>query len=106
MAQIGALAALEDDDHIRRSRELNNEGKSWLYRELCNLGLEYVPTETNFIFFNLEQDSQVVYEKLLSQGVIARGGAVFGCPTWLRVTVGTKEQNSRFIKALKKALDR
>jgi len=105
-AQIGALAALEDDDHIRRSQEVNNSGKSWLYQELSSLGLKYVPTETNFIFFNLEQDSQAVYQKLLGEGVIARSGAIFGCPTWLRVTIGTKEQNHRFIQALKRALDR
>ena len=103
-AQIGALAALEDDEHVRASQDLNNSGKAWLYKELSRLNLEYVPTETNFIFFNLEQDSQVIYEKLLDQGVITRSGGIFGCPTWLRVTIGTEAQNHRFIHALEKAL--
>ena len=82
-----------------RSRELNEAGKSWLYRELAKLGLDYVPSQTNFIFIDLQQDSQMIYERLLNQGVIARGGGAFGCPTWLRVTIGTEEENQRFIEA-------
>lgn len=104
LAQIGALAALEDDEHVKASRDLNSSGKTWLYKELSRLDLEYVPTETNFIFFNLGQDSQMIYEKLLDDGVIARSGAIFGCPAWLRVTIGTEAQNHRFIDALEKAL--
>ncbi|NMB45537.1 MAG: histidinol-phosphate transaminase [Firmicutes bacterium] len=106
LAQIGALAALEDEKHVRESRELNESGKAWLYQELSRLGLEYVPTQTNFIFFNLQQDSQEIYEKLLDQGVIARSGAIFGCANWLRITIGTEAQNRRFVEALEKALHR
>lgn len=105
-AQIGALAALHDDEHVRKSRQLNDRGKVWLYDAFSRMGLEYVPTESNFIFFNVEQDSQEIYEKLLDQGVIIRSGIVFGCPTWLRVTIGTEAQNHRFIRALERALSR
>ncbi len=104
-AQIGALAALGDIGHVARSRDVNEAGKVFLYKELARLGLPYIPTEANFIFFNLERDSQVVFERLLDEGVITRSGEVFGCPTWLRVTIGTAAENQRFVRALEKALD-
>ncbi|HHV93221.1 MAG TPA: histidinol-phosphate transaminase [Firmicutes bacterium] len=105
-AQIAALAALEDEEHVRRSRELNEAGKAWLYLELEKLGLEYVPSQTNFIFVDLKQDSQVVYQRLLDRGIIARSGGVFGCPNWLRVSIGTEEENCRLIEALAEVLER
>ncbi|NLY52675.1 MAG: histidinol-phosphate transaminase [Firmicutes bacterium] len=105
-AQVAALAALEDEEHVARSRELNEAGKAWLYQELAKLELDYVPSQTNFIFIDLKQDSQIVYQRLLDRGVIARSGGVFGCPTWLRVTIGTEEENQRFIEALAEVVGR
>ncbi len=104
LAQIGALAALSDEEHVAKSRKTNSSGKAWLYKELSKLGLMYIPTETNFIFFDLGHDSETVFQRLLEQGVIVRSGSVFGCPTWLRVTIGTFEENERFINSLRKAL--
>jgi len=105
-AQVAALAALEDEEHVIKSRELNEAGKNWLYQELAKLGLDYVPSQTNFVFIHLKHDSQVVYQRLLDRGVIARSGGVFGCPNWLRVTVGTQEENQRFIQALSEVMGR
>lgn len=103
-AQIGALAALDDIEHVKCSRDLNANGKAYLYRELSRLGLSYIPTETNFIFFDLGRDSEPVFNRLLDDGVITRMGKAFRCPTWLRVTIGTAEENQRFINSLEKAL--
>ncbi|MCX7918552.1 MAG: histidinol-phosphate transaminase [bacterium] len=100
MAQIAALASLDDDDHVTRSRETNQRGKEYLYAECARLGLEYVPTAANFILIKCKTDANRVFETLLRQGVIVRQiGAEY-----IRVTIGTMPQNERFIRALQKVL--
>ncbi|HWP97928.1 MAG TPA: histidinol-phosphate transaminase [Syntrophomonadaceae bacterium] len=106
LAQVGATAALEDQEHLSRSLECNQQGKDYLYRELGRMGLKWVPTEANFVLVDTAQDCQKVYEQLLRQGIIVRSGNVFGYPTHIRVTVGLPDQNARFIKALKDVLVR
>lgn len=105
VAQVGALAALEDSPHIKNSQELNAEGKQYLYQQFEEMGLKYVPTEANFIFVNTNKDSQDVFKALLQEGVIIRSGDIFGYPEFIRVTIGTPEQNERFIHSLKKVLE-
>ncbi|MEO0080828.1 MAG: histidinol-phosphate transaminase [candidate division WOR-3 bacterium] len=103
-AQAAALAALDDERHVNRSRRYNEEGKKYLYRELTRLNVFHIPSYTNFVFMNFALDSQVVYEKLLRLGVITRMVKEYGFPNALRVTVGTMEQNRRFIAALGRVL--
>jgi len=100
LAQAAALAALDDEEHVRKSREINAEGKAYLYGELERLKLEYVPSQANFIFMLIEGDSSALYEKLLKRGVIVRPAG----PGALRVTVGLHKENSAFIKALEAVL--
>jgi histidinol-phosphate aminotransferase len=95
MAQLAAMAALGDEAHVRKSREINEQGKGFLYRELERLGMRYVPTEANFVYVPVA-DSVPLYENLLRKGVIIRPMG----PQALRVTVGLPEENERFIKAL------
>lgn len=102
MAQEAALAALADQDHVAGLRVLNGVEKQYLYRELARMGLDYVPTEANFILFDAGRDEQRVFQSLLRQGVIIRGG--FGYGTRLRVTIGTRDQNRKFLQALEAAL--
>lgn len=97
IAQNAALWALKDDEHVKRSRETNEQGKRFLYKELDALSLKYVPTEANFIYVLLGQDSKVFYNKLLRQGVIVRPVE----PQEIRVTIGLPEENKRFIDAIK-----
>ncbi len=98
MAQIAALGALRDYDHVRRSVEINEQGKQYLYGELKRLKLGYVPTEANFIYMPVEK-SLSLYESLLRFGVIVRpmGPAI-------RVTIGLPEENRRFVEALEKVI--
>lgn len=103
-AQIGALAALQDKEHVQKSRELNSQGKQYLYNEFKRLGLTYVPTEANFIFMDTGADCREIFNRLLKLGVIVRTGDIFGYPTFIRVTVGTEEENQRFIASLEKVL--
>lgn len=97
IAQKAAIEALKDKKHIRKSKEMNNKGKKYLYKELSSLGIKYIPTEANFIYILMDEDSMAVYEALLKHGVIIRPVG----PRELRVTIGLSEENKRFIKALK-----
>ena len=105
LAQEAAVAALKDQEHVRQSRDLVIEGKKYLYKEFERLGLNYIPSETNFIFLDLKRDSIKVFKALLKEGVIIRTGDIFDYPTYIRVTVGTAEQNKRFISSLEKVLN-
>lgn len=96
IAQRAALAALKDREHVINSRNINEAGKKYLYRELESMGIKYVPTEANFIYMPIE-DSMSVYNGLLKMGVIIRPMG----PKAIRVTIGLPEENKRFIEALK-----
>ena len=100
IAQKAALWALQDENHLRRTREINEQGKTYLYKELDSIGMKYVPTEANFIFMPLEQDAHTLYTVLLKQGVIVRPMGQHE----IRVTIGLPEENKRFIDALKKVM--
>lgn len=104
-AQVGALSALDDQEHVRKSQTLNHNGKLYLYREFEQLGIRYVPTEANFIFFDIGKNSREIFHELLKMGVIVRNCESFGFSTCLRVTVGTEAENKRFINSLKKVLE-
>jgi histidinol-phosphate aminotransferase len=102
---IGAMASLDDVEHIQRSKELNAAGKRYLYEQFDRLDLSYVPTECNFILLpELKHGEQAMYEALLRRGVILRPSGPFGAPGAVRVTIGTKEENERFVWALEQAL--
>ena len=104
LAQVAAVAALNDEDHAIRSIQSVYEGRKYLYKELNRVGLFYVPSQANFIFIDFEKDSEEVFRALLREGIIIRPGKVWGFPTFARVTIGRMGDNQRFIKALKKIL--
>lgn len=104
LAQQAAIAALADEEHVARSREVNSLGKRQLYEAFDQMGLEYCSTQSNFVFVDIGRPSRPVYEALLRAGVIVRAGDIFDRPHCLRVTVGTEEQNNRFLEALRRAL--
>lgn len=97
-AQEAAIAALQDEGHLKRTKRLNEQGKKYLYRELSALNISYVPTEANFIYISFkEEEAMGLYEKLLKYGVIVRPMGRHE----LRVTIGLSEENKRFIETLK-----
>jgi histidinol-phosphate aminotransferase len=104
LAQAGALAAIDDNDHVSRSKNVNEDGKKYLYDALEKMGLFYVPTEANFIFLDTSKNSQAVFKSMLLKGVIIRTGDIFGYPDFIRVTIGSQAENERFIAALKETL--
>ncbi len=103
LAQVAALAALDDDEHVKRSREINEKGLKYLYEELKKLGLEYVPTEANFFLIKVGRGLEV-YNRLLKKGVIVRPMDSYGLGSYIRVTVGLVEENHRFIRSLTEVL--
>jgi histidinol-phosphate aminotransferase len=104
LAQVAALAALKDEDHVLKSVQFVYEGRRTLYRQLDRLGISYVPSQANFILIDLEKEAQQASKEFLQEGVIVRPGKVWGYPTWIRVTIGTTADNRGFITALKKIL--
>lgn len=103
LALAGALAALDDDEFLQASYELNRRGMAQIVGALEKLGLTYIPSYGNFVTFKAG-DGAAVNQKLLQQGVIVRPIGGYGMPEWLRVTIGSEAENARFIEALAKAL--
>jgi histidinol-phosphate aminotransferase len=101
LALIGTLAALDDDEHIHRTQENNRQGMAYLRRELNRLGLEYAPSWGNFLLVKVGAGT---YQKLLPEGVIIRPMEGYGFPGYARVSVGTPEENKRFVAAMEKIM--
>jgi histidinol-phosphate aminotransferase len=99
LAEEAALAALGDEEHVRRTLAVTHEGLRFLRRELEALGLETWPSDANFL---LLRAGAGIYELLLREGVIVRPMGGFGLPEHVRITVGTREENERLLAALRK----
>ncbi|MCZ7575121.1 MAG: histidinol-phosphate transaminase [Ardenticatenaceae bacterium] len=106
LALAGAVAALGDTDFVARSVRLVATEREFLYQGFAELDISYLPSQTNFIAFDPTVDTQVLFDDLLKEGVIVRPLAAFRLPTHARVTVGTHEQNERFLAALRRVLER
>lgn len=104
LGMAGALAALDDHDHVRRSVESNTEGMAYLEKEFDRLGLDYWPSQGNFFLVKMPSDPKVIYDHLLREGVIVRPVAGYGIKDHLRLSVGTMAENKRKIASLEKAL--
>ena len=103
IAQAGAIAALDDDAHLTATRKSNEEGLRFFESVCIELGLEYVPSYANFILIKVGS-GQSVFEALQERGVIARPMGGYGLPEWIRLSVGTPNENSRSVSALKRVL--
>jgi histidinol-phosphate aminotransferase len=104
LSQIAGTAALDDDQHVRRGKGINDAGKEFLYAAYQKLGLFYLPTYANFIFVDFARDSRTVFEALQRKGIITRPIKEYGFPHALRITIGTDKQNRKLIRALKDVL--
>lgn len=103
-AIAAAVGAIKDFAFIKKSLKMNKEGKKYLYKELKSLGLKCLETEANFVYFETEKSADILFMELMRKGIIVRPLSSFGMPNSIRVTVGTKKQNKRFIEALKDVL--
>jgi histidinol-phosphate aminotransferase len=99
LAEVAALAALDDTEHAEKTRRSNAEGVAYLSAELAALGIEIWPTDANFV---LARGGAGIHEALLREGVIVRPLTGFGMPEHVRITVGLPEENERLVKTLKR----
>ena len=100
IAQAGALAGLSDEEHQRRTREVTTAGREMLQGAFAELGLEFIPSYANFVLVKVG-NGKAVFDALMRKGVIVRDMNAYGLPEWIRVSVGTPEQNARFVAELR-----
>ena len=104
LAQAAALASLDDVEHVANSVEMNKQGKEYLISALKKCGLSCLPSMGNFLSIHFKRDAEPLYEALLLKGVIVRPVGNYAMPEYLRVTIGTAQQNQRFMQALTEVL--
>ncbi len=104
IAQAGALAGLRDAAHRDETRRVTREGRDFLQSGFLEMDLEFVPSHANFVLVRVG-DGKKVFDALLRRGIIVRAMGSYGLPEWIRVSVGTMDQNRLFLAALKE-LDR
>jgi len=103
-ALAAASVALKDDDYIVRTKQLNDAGMAQLVDGLKALGLASIPSKGNFITVDVQKNGDAVFADLLQQGVIVRPVTNYGLPKHIRVSIGLKSDNQRFLDALKEVL--
>ena len=103
LAQTAALAALDDAEHVRKTRANNFAGLEFFERAFRELELEFVPSHANFILVRAG-DGQKVFEAMQRQGVIVRPMGGYQLPEWIRISIGTPQENERCLNTLKIAL--
>ncbi len=104
LALTAACAALDDVDYLLASRKANDAGMLQLETGFRQLGLEWIPSRGNFIAVNFARDAAPINQALLREGVIVRPMAGYGMPTFLRISIGTEQENARFLDVLRQVL--
>ena len=100
LALLAAELALDDQDFVRQSVELNTAQRERLERELKAMDLRVLPSQANFVTIGFKRDAKPIHQGLLERGIIVRPMGSYGMPEFLRITVGTERENTRFLNAL------
>lgn len=100
LAQVAATAAITDEDHVEASKEVNRVGREQLYQAFDGLKLKYIESMSNFVLVELGPKAKDIYLELMSNGIIVRYGNTWGMPEFIRISVGTPEENTIFIEQL------
>jgi histidinol-phosphate aminotransferase len=103
MAQAAALAAIDDEKHVKKTRKINFRGLKFYERQFRKLHLEFVPSHANFILVRVG-DGTRIFNEMQKLGVIVRPMGGYQLPEWIRISVGTMKENKRCIEALKKVM--
>lgn len=103
-AQAAAIAAINDESYVERCKLKNREGLELFYNFCIENGLEFYPSQGNFLLIDFKTDGNEVFQYLLERGYIVRSGKALGFPTSVRVTVGSKEQNEGVMKVMEEYL--
>ena len=102
IAEAAAVAALRDYAHIHKTLENNAVGAAWLAERLQELGISTVPTNANFIYFEVDEDANAFAQRMQIEGVIVRSLVPWGIPNGIRLTIGKPEENETFLRAFRK----
>ena len=105
VAQAAALAALDDEAHVKKTLKNNAEQAERLTAGLVELGYAPIPTWANFVYCELGDDAAAVAKRFQTEGVIVRPLGPWGAPTAIRITIGTPEQNGIFLRAFKRVME-
>lgn len=100
LAQAGALAALNDKTFLKKTAQNNLKERKYLSKEFSRLGLDFKKSEANFILVDLKKPADQFAAELMKKGIIVRPLTSFGLPQAVRISIGTRRQNERLIKAL------
>jgi histidinol-phosphate aminotransferase len=100
LAQVAAMAALDDEEFRNRTIRTIQEERKRFYKAFERMGYPYLESQANFIFVRVG-DGDEMMGKLMQKGLIVRPGSAFGCPEWIRITVGLPEENRRLLRALR-----
>jgi histidinol-phosphate aminotransferase len=103
IAQAGAIAALDDDAHLRDTKRVIDEGRAYLQEQFAEMQISFVPAAANFLMVNVG-DGCAVFQKLLQRKIIVRPLNGYGLPEWVRISVGTMEENEKVIAALREVI--
>jgi histidinol-phosphate aminotransferase len=103
LAQAAALAGLEDEAHLSETKRITDEGRDYLQKEFAAMKLQFVPSVANFVLVNVG-DGTKIFRALLERRIIVRALKGYNLAPWIRISVGTMEQNRRCIAALKEIL--
>jgi len=103
IAQVGALAALEDDEHLRETKRTVDEGRAYVHEQFSKMNVRFVPGAANFVMVNVG-DGHAIFEKLLRQGIIVRPLKGYNLPEWIRISIGTMEENKKLVAAFKEVM--
>jgi histidinol-phosphate aminotransferase len=103
VAQAGALAGLADIEHQRKTKAITDEGRALLEKSFAQMSLKYTPSSANFVLVHVG-DGGEVFKRLMKKGIIVRSMVSYRLPAYIRVSVGTPEQNARFLAELPEAL--
>lgn len=104
LAQAGALAALDDKPFLKKTVSHVKKEKEFLYSAFRKMGLAYIESATNFVIVDVKADCKEIFNKLLKEGVIVRDMKAWGYNSLIRVTIGTRAEDEKFISALKRVL--
>lgn len=103
IAQAGALAGLLDQEHQDKTKALNDEGRAYLQSAFADIGREYVESYANFVLVEVGNGDHV-FAEMMKKGIIVRAMRGYKLPGWVRISVGTMEENERVVACLKEVL--
>jgi len=102
--QLAAAAALKDTAFVEKTYEENRKALEYLYNAFDGIGLNYIPSQSNFVMVEPGMDCRVVFIELMKRGYIVRPCAPFGLDSYIRLSTGTSGQMEGFVKALKEVI--